>query len=203
MEPWSFRQETYHFPPILLNKVLPLILTLVLSAEWQCATFPTEGSVYLLNDKNSCWVPRFGKLSSAKSRKDTRKQFLSFNFASVASTTDAFFFPLVKIIRKSFSSHMSLTPEEEMEKIKVERTEKVIGILTKVLCKLVHCCASPSWSLKVDFQPWDKGRIWDWTGGINTGIPFVRFLCILGISLTEKQLGVNWDIKFDVCRFKC
>ena len=54
---------------------------------------------------------------------------------------------------------MSLTPEEEMEKIKVERTEKVIGILTKVLCKLVHCCASPSWSLKVDFQPWDKGRI--------------------------------------------
>lgn len=92
MEPWSFRQETYHFPPILLNKVLPLILTLVLSAEWQCATFPTEGSVYLLNDKSSCWVPRFGKLSSSKSRKDTRKQFLSFNFASVASTTDAFFF---------------------------------------------------------------------------------------------------------------
>ena len=39
-------------------------------------------------------------------------------------------------------------------------------------------------------------------GSVNAGIPFVRFLCILSIYLTAKQLGVNCEIKF-VCRLKC
>lgn len=96
----------------------------VLSAECKYSTFPTEGSVALLNNTNSGWVPRFGKLSSAKSKKDTRKQFLSFNSTSVALTTEGFFFffwwKLLK--KKSFSFHVS-QPTEGMEKIKAECIE--------------------------------------------------------------------------------
>lgn len=51
---------------------------------------------------------------------------------------------------------MSLTPKEEMVKIKAKCIEQVLGTGTKVLYKFAHCCTSPSWSLYTDFQPWHK-----------------------------------------------
>lgn len=161
--------------------MLQLILGSVWSAECKYATFPTEGSVALLNNTDSGCVPRIGKLSSAKSGKDTRKQFLSFNSAFVALTTDAppppfFWWKLLKKKnQKTFSFHVSLTSTEEMEKIKAECVELMLGILTKVLERFAHCCTSPSWSFNVHFQPWDKGRVHGWTGSIYAGIPFVHF----------------------------
>lgn len=80
----SFRQETYHFPLILFNKVLQLIFMPVLSAEWKCATFPTEGSVYLRN-KNSSKIWKTVLCKEQKGHQET----ISFNFASVVSTVGA------------------------------------------------------------------------------------------------------------------
>lgn len=47
--------------------------------------------MYLQNNENAHQVPGFVKLSFAKSRKDTRKQFRSFNSDSVPLTPDAIF----------------------------------------------------------------------------------------------------------------
>lgn len=158
----------------------------VLSAECKYSTFPTEGSVALLNNTNSGWVPRFGKLSSAKSKKDTRKQFLSFNSTSVALTTEGFFFFfLVKIIKKKifFLSRVSAHGRNGENKGRMHRE----CVLTKALYRFVHCCTSPSWSFYVHVEPWDKERAHGWTGCIYAEIPFVHFSGHFGLFPWQKS----------------
>lgn len=63
--------------------------------------FSNRGQCVFAEQWSSPWVPRCGKLSSAKNRKDTRKQFLSFNSASsVTLTTDAIFFFWWKLLKE-------------------------------------------------------------------------------------------------------
>lgn len=62
---------------------------------------PAEGSVYLLNKPPQLRL-KVWKTVLCKSRKDTRKQFLSFNSASVVLRTNAFFFEVGIIKKKIF-----------------------------------------------------------------------------------------------------
>lgn len=62
-------------------------------------------------------------MSSAENRKDTRKQFLSFNSASGALTRDAILGVKTIKKKKSFPPTCPKMPKEEMRKIKAKYIE--------------------------------------------------------------------------------
>lgn len=82
-------------------------------------------------------------MSSAENRKDTRKQFLSFNSASGALTRDAILGVKTIKKKKKFSSYMSKDAQGRNEENK-GKIHRVLGTLTRVLHKFAQCGTQPS-----------------------------------------------------------
>lgn len=164
--------------------------------------FSNRGQCVFAEQRSSPWVPRCGKLSSAKNRKDTRKQFLSFNSASsVTLTTDAiFFFFWWKLLKEKLETRFlswgdAQRKSGENKRQNAQSPRHPVRHATQI-CPLLCQPSGP-------FTDTSCLEIRESTmGSINAGIPFIPYLCILSISLTAKHLGVNCEIKF-VGMLKC